>query len=411
VQNKGIARISPNSLMVVIWSVTLLLGLMPLAFPDSFTLVFLFIKRQKNLSLDDFTLIASLWQALMFAVFVIASWLTMMASPKEEKPFDTGTDFGRAARITFLMNVLFVTVTLMWVTVSALHMGGLRGMMLMVQLDPDYARDVLKENALFPGMRQFYGALPGTGAFAAGLLAAGTVTGRLPKRERIMMQVTVTLNLILLLLLPIVMSQRLLLLQMILAAYFSVCIIHRRFVAIPHITIGGLLFLTTWILREAVTNPSVNGTAIRIGLEKLVFYFTNDLLNAFMPLNRDIPHTLGFFSLSPVLAYTFTYDTMASVLSERLAIAGQARGGGAWSIFTMPYVDFGAIGGALFVALMAVLSTISFIRSTRNIFWAVVYGNVAAGLMLSTHLMHFAVPDFYGALFVVGAISFILKKV
>ena len=162
----------------------------------------------------------------------------------------------------------------------------------MAYADSIGARDVLLGNKLFTGMRLFYAALPATGCLAAAILTMA-IYGPLSKKARLMCITTLSLNVIALFILPMVMSQRLLLFQLLLSSYLVTCLLRRRLAGVAWLGIATVLFLTTWVLRESVTNGLIERSALDIGAQKLAFYYVNDLWNGFAPLQVDIPHTLG----------------------------------------------------------------------------------------------------------------------
>ncbi|NVK21500.1 MAG: oligosaccharide repeat unit polymerase [Kangiellaceae bacterium] len=400
---KSLFPISPLALVIGIWALTVAVAVLPFAFPDTFDIAAYLLGRQ-GLSSDDFTPLATYWLIVAFLVFVIATATTMVALPRPQD-FETDTDFDRAARITFIVNTLFVGVTLLWVALSAMKLGGFRAMLILVQLDALEAREQLLDNKLFTGMRVIYASLPASGALAATLLAAGRKTGKLSSHARKLCLISFLTNLVLLIFLPMVMSQRLLLLQLIMAAYFSVCLVHRRLVGLQYVPIGLGLFMVTWIGRESLTNANIQGSALNIGVQKLIFYFSNDLLNSFMPFNGEFEHTYGFFSLKFLMYFTQTEKFFGQLLEAQLISIDTVRGGGAWSIFTMPYVDFGAIGAAVYIAFLAVISTVVFYKGTQNVFWASAYGQFAGAYVLCTHTMYFANTNFVAMMLVIALIG------
>ncbi|WP_417690096.1 hypothetical protein [Roseibium sp.] len=400
---RALLPISPVCLLLFMWVVTIFFGTLPFAFPETFRLALYFLARQ-GMTPDDFTVMGAAWLLVALSVFVVSSVAIAVALPTPG-PFDTSIDFNKAAQITFSLNLLFLVVTFLWVFASAAKMGGFRAMIILVQLDALEAREALLDNKLFTGMRVIYASLPATGAMAAAILAAGRKTGLLAPVERRMATLTFTMNLIVLLLLPIVMSQRLLLLQLIMAAYFSVCMVHRKLVGRKYIPIGLGLFMMTWIGRESLTNATIEASGIEVGIQKLFFYFTNDLLNSFMPINEQFDHTLGYFSFKFITYFTQTEGILRDVLAERLEAMGKIRGGGSWSILTMPYVDFGAVGASIYIAALAALSIVVFHKGTENVIWAAIYGQFAGAYVLCTHAMYFSHTNFFAMMVICSLIG------
>ena len=128
-------------------------------------------------------------------------------------------------------------------------------------------------------------------------------------------------------LLPIVMSQRMLLLQFLLSSYMATCLVKRRIVGLRWLLLAGLLFLGVWMLRESVTNPQFYRHPVDLGLQNLAYYFVNDLGNAIGPVGADIPHTYGAVSFRGVLFLTFSEGLIVGSLKDRLAMLNTLKGG------------------------------------------------------------------------------------
>ncbi|KIC28702.1 oligosaccharide repeat unit polymerase [Leisingera sp. ANG-S5] len=407
--------ISPAPLVAWIWAVTFMVGMLPVAFPDSMELALYFIRRQNTVSgniADAITPLGLLWLLLMMMVFIMGSTLAARSLPRAPKALDLRRDLDHAARVTFTINLAIVAIVLLWVLLTARQMGGFQALILMVQLDVLEAREQLLGNKLFSGMRLLYGALPCTGTLAAALMAANSKNGGMSGKARRLCLFTLLLDLALLMVLPIVMSQRLLLVLLIIGAYISTCMVHRRLVGLQYLPIGIGLFLATWTLRESLSNATINASAITIGLQKLVFYFTNDLMNSFLPLNQGpgSEHAYGFFSFRFLIFFTQTEGFFQTLLAEKLQQINMVRGGGTWSIFTMPYVDFGAIGAAIYVAALGALSRYVYHRGMESLFWAAAYSHFAAAFVLSTHTNYFAHANFTAILIFTWVIAHQTKR-
>lgn len=388
---RTLAPLAPPVLVVFCWTLTFAIAGVALLLPQQFDFVPVFMARE-DITLAGFSYLGSLWIALCLLVYLTADFGTKFALPRDV-PFQITMNGNRAAKLCFCANMVFLGITAVWVMTAAKAVGGLNELAALVYADSLAARDLLLQNKLFTGMRLFYAALPATGALAAVLLAVRRATGLSPRSRRLC-QFTFAVNLCALLILPVVMSQRLLLLQFLLSSYAGVCMVRGRVVGVGYIPLGVVLFLVTWTLREAVTNPSLPDAAFSVGMQKLAFYFVNDLWNSYRPLASEISHTLGLFTLRGVLFFTFTDGYFAQVLSERMLAIEEVRGGGDFSIFTAPYVDFGPFFGILFVSGMAVVFRYTYWIGRRSVIGAVIYGQVAASLPFSTHGVYFTHHNF-----------------
>lgn len=393
-----LSPLSPPVLVALCWALTFAIAGLSLSLPEIFDLVPVFMARE-DITLAGFSYLGSLWIGLCFLVYLTAD-LGAKHSLPGRIPFQISLDVNRAARLCFYANTIFLGITVLWIMTTARTVGGLNDLTALVYADSLAARDLLLQNKLFTGMRLFYAALPATGALAAVLLASRGAMG-LSRRNRRYCQIILVANLCALLVLPIVMSQRLLLLQFLMSSYAGVCMVRGRIVGIGYLPLAMVLFLATWILREAVTNQSLSGTVLNVGMQKLAFYFVNDLWNSYRPLNSEISHTLGLFSLRGVLFFSFTDGYFAQVLSDRIVAIEEVRGGGDFSIFTAPYVDFGPFLGIVFVAVMAVVFRYAFWIGHQSVTGAVIYGQVAASLLFSTHGVYFTHQNFLFSVLVV----------
>jgi len=213
------------------------------------------------------------------------------------------------------------------------------------------------------------------------------------------------MNALALAILPIVMSQRLLLLQFLLSAYLVSCLIRGRVFGLHWVILGAALFLSVWIMRECLTNPLLHRSGVDIGLQKLAFYFVNDLWNSFAPLQSDTPPTLGAVSFRGLMFLTFTDGMFDRMLAARLLALDEIRGGGEFSLFTAPYVDFGPFGAALFLVLAGFLFRLLFHRGQQSLIWAAIYAQTGAALLFSSHGLYVTHQNFLFSLALIAVLT------
>lgn len=390
--------LSPLSLLLICWALSIAIALLALASPEAFDLLPTFMAREE-LTRAAFTPLGALWLLTALAAWTVGDLAARCALPRR-KPRFTPPDLPRAARLTFLANLVLLGTTLLWITLTALQLGGFRQLLLLAAAEALTARDFLLQNKLFTGMRLFYAALPATGCLAAALLA----TRQLPRRERHLCRLTLLLNTVALALLPIVMSQRLLLLQFTLSAYLVTCLIRRRLVALPWLITGAALFLAVWTLRETLTNPSVSTEAVPIGLQKLAFYMVNDLWNALAPLSADTPLAWGGISLHGLSVLTFTDGLVDQALAPLTPAIDAIKGGGDFPLLTAPFVDFGPFGGALFLLLTGFLLRVLFHRAQATLLAAATYAQMGAALLFSSHAPYLLHQNLLASLLVIALV-------
>lgn len=361
------------------WGVTGTVAVLALALPDQFDLLPVLARRE----MLDFALFSALgffWLITAFAAFAFGDAAGRWGFVPSLRVADRGLDRVRAARLVFWVNLGLLAVTGLWVLASANRLGGMAQLVVLALADTVTARDLLLENKLFTGMRLFYAALPATGCLAAALLASG-----LPNRARMLCRVTLAANALALTLLPVVMSQRLLLLQFLLSTYLVTCLVHRRVLAVPGLIGAILLFLGVWMARESLTNPVFDRSAADLAVQKLAFYFINDSWNAFAPVSMDGPRLFGAVTFRGLAFLTGTEPWLDGLLSHRMAAIEAMRGGGEFPLLTAPFVDFGPVAGAAVLGVIGFLCGRMFVLAHRRLVWAVVYAQVGAGLLFSSH--------------------------
>ena len=374
-----IGLVSPVAILLSCWTITLAGAWVGLSFPDRFELVELFLLRQ-SIAPGTFAVFGAAWLALALATWVVTDRAAAHALP-DPGPFSVRIDPARAARLLLWATLCATGVTAVWIVTAAQPVGGPVALVRMAIEDPDPARDALLSGKLFPGMRLAYAALPGTGALAAGLLALG-----LPGRaERRCCLVALVLSATVLMLLPIVMSQRLLTLQFAVSTHLAICLVRGRLVGIGWLACGAAAFATVWILREAITNPTLTEGALNIAFQKALYYCANDLWNSFAPLGRDLGHTGGGLIFSGIAVLTGTDGLWSEMLAPRLAALETMKGGGEFSLLTTAFVDFGIAGGTLAVAAFALFFRLAWQAGRSGFGGAMVYAQLGAALFFSSH--------------------------
>ena len=396
--------LSPLTLLLLCWGLTGCVAAYTLAQLGDLDLVQTFIRRE-GISISVFEATGLWWIVLGVTAYATGDLAARIGSGRRRAPVSR-IEFNRAARLTFFANLMLLGVTALWILTAAMQVGGLTALAANVYVDSLTTRDLLLENKLFTGMRLFYAALPATACCAAALLA----TGRLRRQGRWMMMLTLGVNTAALFVLPIVMSQRLLLLQLLLSVYIAACLVRGRLFGLHWLALGVVLFLGLWVAREAITNPIIQRSAFDIAAQKLAFYVVNDMFNAFAPLTQSIQHTYGGMMLEGVMFLTFTDGYFLGLLAPRLAALDVVIGGGEFPFFTAAYVDFGAVGGAAFILAIGFVLRRVFVRAHHSMGWAALYAQIGAALLFSSHSVYFTHQNFFFSLALIGAIVTLSRK-
>ncbi|MFC6582290.1 hypothetical protein [Sulfitobacter aestuariivivens] len=274
---------SPLTLLIICWGGTGLVALVALLSLDHLPLVQTYMLREQ-LSVSVFGWAGFSWLFVAVLAYGLGD-LAARAAQRRPPRMRLAFDLSKLARVTFIANLILLGVTGIWIMLTATKTGGIWHLAAAAYEDSLSTRDLLLETKLFTGMRLFYAALPATAGLAAGLLAAGQLT----QRARFLMWIVLAVNTAALFVLPMVMSQRLLLLQLMLSAYITACVVRGRIIGVIWLAGALVLFGTLWVAREAVTNPLMQTTATQIASQKLLFYVVNDMWNAFAPLSTHTP--------------------------------------------------------------------------------------------------------------------------
>ncbi len=394
--------LTPPALLLICWGLTFVVAGLALANPQHFDLLAVFMQREE-LDPHAFSRLGLAWLMLALLVLLVGDLACRRALLPRRK-FAAGLNANRAAELTFWANLCFLAITALWVLLTARKLGGLAQLAALTLVDTLAARDLLLGNKLFTGMRLAYAALPATGCLAAGLLALPR--GALIQRNRRRCRLVLVLNIAALMLLPVVMSQRLLLLQLLLSSYLVACMVRQRLFGLRWLALGALLFFAIWTLRESLTNPLIlHRSAFNLGLQKLAFYFTNDLWNSFAPLHADIPRTLGGLSFGGLIELTFTDNLIRPALAERLKAAEALRGGGEFSLLTAPLVDFGPLGAAVYLFLAGIIFRLIYHLGRQRLIWTVIYAQIGAALLFSSHGAYVTHQNLLFSLIVISALA------
>lgn len=258
--------LSPTTLILICWVATYAIAGVTLANLGRFDLVALFMSRE-NLDVSAFTRAGAIWIILSILVYFAGDMAARVSLPIQNKVM-TSFDLERAATTVFFVNLVLISITGLWIILSAANLGGLVNLAAMAYTDSTGARDVLLGNKLFTGMRLFYAVLPANGCMAAAILTMALYKP-LSQKARILCIITLSMNVIALFVLPMVMSQRLLLFQLLISSYLVTCVLRQRIAGLGWLAVASLLFLTTRVLRESVTNILIQRSALDIGVRSL----------------------------------------------------------------------------------------------------------------------------------------------
>lgn len=399
-RKKGLWWLSPPVILVAVWAGAAAIAARVIARPEAHELAHLFIARHR-LDLGAFATGPVMWAVVLTGALALgygAAGLGFRGGP----PVRNGEVAADAVAVRlFWLNGVFLAVTAVWVMLAMRAAGGVASYVALVGIDPVGARDLLLEGKLFTGMRLLYAGLPATAALAAALLGRG----ELGRGARAMCWAVLAVNLAALFLLTLVMSQRLLVLQLVTGAYVAASVARGRPVALWLLPVALGVFWAGWTAHESFTNPGLVAPAWKIAAEKFAFYAVNDLWNTVRPLMGDAPRGGGLFTFQFALFFTLTDGVVYAAHAARIEALLAFRGGGEFSLLSAPFVDFGPWGAALYLALYGGVMRWLWHRAGAGAGDAAIYGQAAVAVLLSVHHNFAASQDFVFAVLVILAVT------
>ncbi len=396
----GLLLVSPPVLFATVWVFACLIAWRVLARPDQNDLAHLFIARHR-LDLSAFAAGPMVWALVLVGALGLGYALAGLGLGPANAPRAPGLSPNAMARRLFWVNTLFLGITVVWVALSMQAAGGPQSFFRLIGSSPLAARDLLLDRKLFTGMRLLYAGLPATAALAAALL----VRDGLDRNARLLCAAILALNLVALFLLTLVMSQRLLVMQLVVSTFVAASLSRGRLLALWTIPLATLVFALGWTLHESLTNPGLFRPVTEIASQKFAFYAVNDLWNTARPLIGDAPRGHGLFTFQFALFFTLTDGIVYAAHADQLDTLLAFRGGGEFSLLSAPFVDFGPLGAAAYLLAYGALMRLLWHRATQGPGDAAIYGQAATAILLSVHSNFVASQDFVFSVLVILAIT------
>ena len=360
-----------------------------------------------------FPVIGMVWVGICLLVVAVVGFAVTRPIPQHAKVINGPRDLSKALRIAALLHTVILIVVALWILLGAQSVGGFdRLIALAAEQDTYVAKEAILDNKLFPGMRLLYTGLIGLGVFGACVFAINLDS---PARIRGDMKIGLGMflaSVVALSFLPIFLSQRILLVQMVLSAFVAVSMVRGRVVNMRYGLLLALLLFFVWSLREAVTvGPWASDfSAARVGGEKLLYYLVNDFYNTITPFTAELEKTYGAYSFKFLVYFSGLEDKIHNSVGERMALAEQFRAGGVFPAFTAPYVDF-SWAGMIFVVGLVLLFGWVFDRAHRSFTFAVIYGQCGGAMLLTPHVAWYSHHNFtFNILMLVLICAFIRRQ-
>ncbi len=360
----------------------------------------------------DFPVVGIAWIILCLVLVMVLGFATTRPIPHRAQVVGHPRDLSSAVTLAAFLHVVITVVVILWITLGALSVGGFGRLMAFAAEQETYAaKEAILDQKLFPGMRLLYTGLIGLGLFGACVFAVNLQS---PERIRRDMRLGLGMflaSIVALSLLPLFLSQRILLVQMVLSTFVGVSMVSGRPFHFRYgVLLAGLLFVV-WSLREAVTVGvwASDYSAARVGGEKLLYYMVNDFYNAVTPFASDFAHTYGVYCFKVRVFFAPFKGAIDAALADRILETEQLRAGGVFPAFTAPYVDF-SWGGILFVIALILLFSWAYNRAHSSFTFAVIYGQLGGAMLLMPHTGWYSHQNFaFNIMLILLICSFIRK--
>ena len=191
----------------------------------------------------------------------------------------------------------------------------------------------------------------------------------------------------LLTLLPTVMSQRLLLVNLMVASFVGYSLAQGRITGIKYILLGAITVAAVWTLREyfAFRHVFPSASIGELSGQKAMYYVLNDYFNILNPIVQVDPgYTKGAFMLQGPSFYVMMTDLWEDYMVYERTIVDSLIGGGELPFFTQQYVDLGLFAFP-FIAILGFVIGVLYRRAQSDIRYVIFYAILSPGLVLSVH--------------------------
>lgn len=300
----------------------------------------------------------------------------------------------------FTFGILFLL--LIWTFLAINEVGSLTGFITETYRNWSTIRRLWPAQKPFVGARLLYTGLISVPIFSASGLAlykeAEMQEGNEHYHQVQVWVVLLILGLVPLMILPLIVSQRVLLASALVGATTAYTTIRAKGVSLKY-PIGSLLVgFAVWTAQEIVRAGLSTGTiveSISYGLDRILFYFTNDIGNLHRGIAFASEQTHGFKSFSFIFRYLFISDQVkVGFLQPQLLSLEPYQAGGGFTALGIPYIDFG-IAGLILIFIWGYVAQVLYHRSKRSIVSAQMYGLIAASIVLSWHSSFLSSPTFW----------------
>jgi len=372
--------ISPNKLLVAVWTFSLL-G----AWCADKALLLKFFGFA-----TPFTPTGLLWIGACLLAFWSGTWLASFHRPplslyqprsmRQQRQYFTKA----ATLLAWLITLTVLFLLFLWTLKTIADVGGLSAFIKEVWRSWHWVRRFWPDQKPFLGARLLYTAFVAISIYASATL--GLLSLKAHKRDALFVRSLLATSLLVLTVLPILASQRLLLGMALVGAHIAYTLTRKRWPPFRTLLVGVLLFGLVWIGVEVVrVGPSLQNVveSVKLAKERLLLYAANNVGNVTHAVAYVEARSWGMSTLLSLFALEeLRKDFETTYLQDFYAATREYKGGGTWTGFGTPYVDFGW-AGLLIIALWGFVSQIVFLRAKHNFFFAQLYGLIGASIVFS----------------------------
>jgi hypothetical protein len=369
--------IGPESTVLIAWSVGLGMFFVAAANAQSMP-YFTLLVSQEGLR-DISSPLAFLWLALALLAFVFGARLG------EGRPKIVAHTYAFQGSHGIVIAFLgTAAVAFAWIGMAVVQLGGVGQMAALAASENQIARERIL-NAAFPGGRLISSGLLGLAVLAAAQLGASTRAEAQGRRSFALILVLAG-SLAYLAIVPILTSGRINFFVAGLGAFVAASLAAGRPLPLRYGLVGVAALAASWTAKQYFTLSHISdASATQQGVEGLLFYFYNDLLNALNPVENMGEHkTWGWYSIRFVFYLTFTNQTLRSLISDDLAHVDAWMSAGEVPFLTAPFVDFG-VAGVLVLVAAGYLCRRAYRNASNGVEYSTVYGICFATLLMSVH--------------------------
>ena len=318
--------------------------------------------------------------AFVVGVMVIDQTATVKAISSNLK-FNGPTSAVRVVTVAFSFTAV---IAFLWVGGAIIQFGGLGSLIALAANENNQARDVIV-SASFPGGRLVSSGFIGIAVYSAAIIASGREL--MARNDLFRVAAILVSSLLYLGVIPILVSGRVNFFVAVIGAFVASTYSSGKSIPFKYLFVAVILLSLVWTAKQYFTLSQVmeEASASEQGVEGLLFYVYNDVLNALNTLgNPSEMYTWGWYSIRFIFYFTFTDKQFLTSIYEARLDVGKYVTAGEVPMLAAPIVDFGYAGFFILVVFGA-WSQYWYRMARCSLQGAAIYGMTVACLLLSVH--------------------------